>query len=608
MPCPADFSIGHTLNSLPDSVFSIHIVFAFLPCFQYITPLHQHLYTGPNVKRQHVLIIAISTAFLQCAKEARPPGGPVDKTPPFVVETVPENGAVNVDSGVEVDVLFSEGIKNTTVRDALFITPFQGDNAVIRIRGRKIAVRFLEPLKDDRTYVITFGTGVSDYRSNKMDSSYTLAFSTGPVLDNGEIKGRVTGLEKARGVDVWAYQFAENDPDPRSEPPDYIVQCAEDGSFSFSHISPGTYRLFAVKDAAMDRLYQPGEDEAGVCFKDAVVKRDMIRPPHNFFMQMTREDTAGPRLVRASAVTQNRVALQFDEGVPADRLGASIYNKYTIDDTLDIHHFWQNNPRVVFAETGYQKPDTYAVEIHTLEDKAGNAIDTAAAYAVFKGSTTADTVQPKLLAAEPGPGTRDVSIEQTVAFSFSEPVDTAGADTAFFLRDTLGTSVPFIVYKVSLCSLQVKPTVPLTKETVYIAGIQGRLLPDLYGNTPADTSIMFTTINTDTLGSIAGTVVDPDTGAEGGVFVDARLLGEGMQKYVTRPDSAGNFIFNNVLPGMYLLSVFRDRDSSGSYSFGKVFPYVPAERFAAHPDTIVVKSRWTNDGNVLKLPSGRKTL
>ena len=57
-----------------------------------------------------------------------------------------------------------------------------------------------------------------------------------------------------------------------------------------------------------------------------------------------------------------------------------------------------------------------------------------------------------------------------------------------------------------------------------------------------------------------------------------------------------------LLPGHYFLDCFRDSDGNGRYSYGHTFPFVPAERFAVYPDTVVLRSRWPNEGNDIILP------
>ena len=68
-------------------------------------------------------------------------------------------------------------------------------------------------------------------------------------------------------------------------------------------------------------------------------------------------------------------------------------------------------------------------------------------------------------------------------------------------------------------------------------------------------------------------------------------------------DSTGNYQFNDIFPGIYLIYGFRDADSNGTYSYGQIKPFKPAERFLFYPDSIKVRSRWPNEGNDIILNS-----
>ena len=78
------------------------------------------------------------------------------------------------------------------------------------------------------------------------------------------------------------------------------------------------------------------------------------------------------------------------------------------------------------------------------------------------------------------------------------------------------------------------------------------------------------------------------------------MKGKGEKKQIIL-DKPGPYQFEKLFPGLYLIYGFRDRDGNGEYSYGKVIPYQPAERFFFFPDTIKTRSRWPNEGNDITL-------
>ena len=263
--------------------------------------------------------------FLACAVQRAPPGGPVDTTPPGVIRTIPVSGETNVNPDTRVEVMFSEGLIPVTSTEAVYISPFPGDGVKYQWRGKKLSIKFPEPLQPDRTYVISLGTGIKDYRNNAMDSTFTLAFSTGDELDKGEISGQLYMDSDAKGIDVWAYRMGEeHEPNPMIRTPDYIVQCESNGAFRFTYLTQGHYRIFVIRDYVSDRLYQPMEDEIGICYRDVILSAENAFKDDGLVFRIMREDTLGPSLSRARSLNRTHVVVQFDEYVrQPDSLSAS---------------------------------------------------------------------------------------------------------------------------------------------------------------------------------------------------------------------------------------------------------------------------------------------
>ena len=124
--------------------------------------------------KNHIAIPILLLAFVGCAKQAFPPGGPADKTPPQVIETFPDAGATEVDRNVEILIRFDERIQARSAADAIFISPYPGENVKMKLSGNAVKIKFPEPLMPNRTYVITLGTAIQDLRNNALKESYTL--------------------------------------------------------------------------------------------------------------------------------------------------------------------------------------------------------------------------------------------------------------------------------------------------------------------------------------------------------------------------------------------------------------------------------------------------
>lgn len=541
-----------------------------------------------------------------CAQKGLPPGGPVDKTPPAVVRTLPEQRAVNVPPDQQVEIEFSEPVRPATLSQSVFFTPFTEDNADIRIRGRLLTIAFKEPPSLNTTCVITLGTGIKDYRNNAMERSYSLAFSTGAHLDEGRISGRVRDEKDATGINIWAYRTdSMTAPDPARTEPDYTVQCSKNGAFSLSYLAPGTYRLFAVKDRAADRLYQPVEDRIGLTTRDAVVRADSGLSESGFLFRMTAADTAGPAPVKADAPDDQRVRVVFKEPITFDTTALRDSLWIAAADTAvsvptEEPYIDRLDERVLHIPVSRPMHDqNYRLRLAGIFDNAGNPIPDSVKTVRFRGSAVPDTVGPTIQQVIPAPGTLLTDPREAVSVIFSEALDSALVSKGTLFSDTLGNVPPGSIQMPHPMEIRFSPSGLLPGGMKLVCTLSGDFVRDRHGNEAADSVLTWTVVNPDTFSSISGSVADADTGAAGPIHLSALQLPSAAKTYALTIPGPGPYRFEHILPGIYVIEGFRDEDGNGTYSYGTVLPWKPAERFFVHPDTIKIRSRWPNEGNDL---------
>jgi hypothetical protein len=154
-----------------------------------------------------ILLMVGLVVLSTCANQGFPSGGPVDKTPPAVVRTVPEQSSTRVPLSTDVEITFSERVDHNSCVASLFITPFPAQGVHTSWRGRTLRLRVIDGLLPDRTYVVTIGTTTRDYRNNALPQSFTLSFSTGDHLDTGEISGRIFSDTRLAGTSSGPMTF-----------------------------------------------------------------------------------------------------------------------------------------------------------------------------------------------------------------------------------------------------------------------------------------------------------------------------------------------------------------------------------------------------------------
>ena len=166
------------------------------------------------VKRTEQVIkkyfLLTSVLFLAgCANQLPPGGGEVDRIPPEIIFSYPDNETTNFeDDFIEFD--FSEYVDKRSFKEALFISPALDKQPEISWSGTSVEISFPEGLKDSVTYVVTIGTDVVDVNNkNRMANSFSFSFATGDQIDRRSITGSVYGKE-IEGTLIFAYKFVDD--------------------------------------------------------------------------------------------------------------------------------------------------------------------------------------------------------------------------------------------------------------------------------------------------------------------------------------------------------------------------------------------------------------
>jgi hypothetical protein len=551
---------------------------------------------------QIVLIVLLAA----CARQGTPPGGPVDRMPPRIMATWPRPDTTRVPLDSKITLQFNEAVEHRTCEESIFITPRPAESVRFKWQGKKLEVMIPGGLLPHRTYVITVGTGTRDLRNLAMASSYALAFSTGDSLDRGALAGRIYSDNPVEGVQIWAYELNGNQaPNPAAAAPLYVTQANARGTFALEYLAFGTYRLFAVGDRDLNGRYDAERELLGVAARDFTLSAGRPRV-EQITLRAVLRDTTPPLLAGASAPDNRHVDLRFSERMDARgltrpeniRISAAGETLRIIDRLID-----KRSAAYLHLLTGSQKAGVdYTVTILEGWDLAGHALSDTGRTTTFKGATLADSIKPYFISALPEDKARNVPLQNPVTLAFSEAMNDTLAGWAFTLLDSSKKAVPGRITWPNSAEMLFQPDSLLKPEHPYLVRLAVDSLRDLQGNTVSDTLIQihFQTLNPDTLSEIAGSLRDEAAGRSGSFFLRAFIPKGPVYELTSELEGAYHFV--GIFPGEYLIDYFRDEDSNGSYSYGRAFPWQPAERYAFFPDTIKVRARWPNEGNDLLLP------
>jgi hypothetical protein len=210
--------------------------------------------------------------FYSCANQLPPSGGPDDVTPPVIIRTAPSDQSINF-TGSIIRIEFDDYIDRRSFQENFRIVPKPPGEISFDWSSRSVEIGFSRPLERNRTYIVTVGNGVRDLYGNAIQEPLQFAFSTGMQLDEGRITGTVITGDPGKTV-VLAFLKTgrtENELNPEDNRADYSAGVTQEGSYTFTNLSQGEYRLFAIKDENNNELYDRYLEEIAVTYKDPLI-------------------------------------------------------------------------------------------------------------------------------------------------------------------------------------------------------------------------------------------------------------------------------------------------------------------------------------------------
>ena len=266
------------------------------------------------IRRCVLTLLVLSAA---CARPEAPPGGPEDRVPPVVIETIPDTFAV-VEPGVrEFFFRFNERISERPstgqLNNAVVISPSLG---AARVRhGRDgITIEAQEGLAPGRLYRVTVLPVINDMFSNTLRDPFDLVLSTGgefvPNVVAGMVEDRITG-QAVPDARVEARFGGEGDTLT------HWNLTGSDGVFSMRYVPGQPFQVIAWEDR--DRDGSVGDFEP----QSALSAGAFEGSPDTTFTILTliEPDTTPARLARVEVQDSVTLSFEFDDYLEPDMPG-----------------------------------------------------------------------------------------------------------------------------------------------------------------------------------------------------------------------------------------------------------------------------------------------
>lgn len=317
-----------------------------------------------------------SIFFLACAQQVAPTGGERDVTAPKVIQSKPENQSINFNSK-SIELEFDEFIKLNNLKEQLIVSPPLKYNLQTKIIGKTLKIEIKDTLKENTTYVFNFGNAIVDLRENNPIPNFQYVFSTGSSLDSLEIEGNIVdafNLKASQDMLVMLYEDIQNDSAPLLTLPTYVGKSDKQGAYKITNIKEGSYRLFALKDANSNFLYDRPDEI--IAFKKNPLK---IEQNLNKVMLYSFQEDAQKQFIENQTENEALLILDFKKKIKSfnyaiiDTTPAVLLKSYLNESKDSAFFWWKQMPKykmklaifddTLFADTIKFKIDSLSKEL-----------------------------------------------------------------------------------------------------------------------------------------------------------------------------------------------------------------------------------------------------
>lgn len=237
------------------------------------------------------LLLLQQTALLSgCAQIGAPTGGPKDTLAPQLVNANPKLKSVNVTAN-KISLTFNEYIEVKDAFNNVLVSPLPKNIPIVDYKLKTVTVRLKDTLQPNTTYSINFGNAIVDINEGNALNNFTYIFSTGNTIDSLQLKGKIFMAETGKVDSTLMVMLYRNAPDSAVEKrrPDYVGRISGDGSFTFTNLPAGQFKLYALKDGDGSKTYNIKTEL--FAFADAAITVSDTTPSTTLYAYSELKDT-----------------------------------------------------------------------------------------------------------------------------------------------------------------------------------------------------------------------------------------------------------------------------------------------------------------------------
>ncbi|TAF63776.1 MAG: hypothetical protein EAZ55_12995 [Cytophagales bacterium] len=547
-----------------------------------------------------ILLFLVLEGFLlgSCANRIPPTGGAKDTLAPQVKALVPVHKSLQY-KGDRLEIVFDEFIKEENLQKQLIITP-QIKDFRYRLLGKKIQIRWAEPLSENTTYSFNFRNAIKDITEGNPAPNLQIAFSTGDQLDTMFVTGQAKNLlYNTTPKELIVALYNPNDTLRIDKHPPYYYTISEDGFFYLPYVKKANYEIYAFEDKNNNKIYEEGENIAFL--PNNITLTDSSQ--NDLMLLLCKEDHKKPKLI-AQQPNYQYLTLKFNESLQSFR--------FTEPNSAIAYQQSNTNPSEVTLYNLNNQYDSLALQF-TAQDSTGNTLDTTCWVAFKKIEKNKYTPFNAEITLASGAG---IERDWQLRIEFTKPVATWNAQKIYFVKDlpqkitqynwinrakaqlinTPDKPQSLILNEKQLRWNENKTLLSIDTNIAFKENIQIFIAQEAFLSIENDTlrlvNELFQKKDTRKLGTISGTINTEEP------YYLLQLISEG--KIIEQISPTKSFEFDFLSPGTYQIRIIIDKNNNGRWDASDFRNKKTAEPVWYYPKNLALRENWDIQGEVIE--------
>jgi hypothetical protein len=261
--------------------------------------------------REIFLPFVIFLMLIGCASQQKPQGGPRDRTPPKLLKATPPNMTRNF-KAKQIKLDFDEYFTLKNPFQEINMSPSTEKAPNYKRSQKSIIIDFKDSLQKNTTYVINFGKAIADVNEGNILPNFTYVFSTGPHIDSLSVSGDVQNLmtqEKEKDVTVMLFPIKGDTVFGKKKPTIYATTDSS-GNFSLNNLHEGDYRIYALKETAVNKIYD--NDNELIAFQKEPVH--LRKDTANIHLRLYKQEPDKFKLLERRFDPDGKMFFSFNKG------------------------------------------------------------------------------------------------------------------------------------------------------------------------------------------------------------------------------------------------------------------------------------------------------